>query len=309
MLLRSGGAHGLRGTGSMMFKRISLVSILSVALCCSTALTPAQAASSTVEQSSSTFQQLVVDIQRMLTELGYRPGPVDGAIGDRTRQAIRRYQSNTSLPVDGHPSEGLRQHLRVTTGAAAPASHHTTQTAAKASTRKAAWQGQAVSDALLRIAPSAASASRQRIGKGAALEVIRRQGPWLEVRVKSSGAEGWVKQESVRAAAETASAAPKKESGGFFSNLARGVARLLGGSSDAPQNQGTVTVGIRGLAAEDLENAIPNPGELDRMEGFRADREQAYRFAGAEQLTAQSVDYIPDSASSPSSTAAPDGRD
>jgi hypothetical protein len=139
--------------------------------------------------------------------------------------------------------------------------------------------------------------------------VIRRQGPWLEVRVKSSGAEGWVKQESVRAAAETASPAPKKESGGFFANLARGVARLLGSSSDAPQNQGTVTVGIRGLAAEDLENAIPNPGELDRMEGFRADREQAYRFAGAEQLTAQSVDYIPDNASSPSSTAAPGGRD
>jgi hypothetical protein len=70
-----------------------------------------------------------------------------------------------------------------------------------------------------------------------------------------------------------------------------------------------VTVGIRGLAAEDLENAIPNPGELDRMEGFRADREQAYRFAGAEQLTAQSVDYIPDNASGPSSTAAPGGRE
>ena len=95
-----------------------------------------------------------------LTDLGYRPGSVDGAYGERTRQAIRRYQSNTGLVVDGHPSEGLRQHLRVTTGSAPPAGTQGSpgqKAAAAKKPRKAAWQGQTIADSLLRIAPSGAS--------------------------------------------------------------------------------------------------------------------------------------------------------
>lgn len=276
-----------------MANRLALVCVLGATLGLVTVQPYAQTAANTTQSTSSSFQQLVLDIQSMLTELGYRPGPVDGAIGDRTRQAIRRYQSNTGLAVDGHPSESLRQHLRVTTGSSAPASAAGAQAGAAPSVRKAAWEGQTLTETLLRIAPSEASAGRQQLAKGTSLEVIRRQGAWLEVRVKGARAEGWVKQVSVRASAQTTAAPPKKESGGFFANLARGVSRLLGGSSDAPQNQGSVTVGIRGLAPEDLANAIPNPGELDKMESFRADRDQAYRFAGEEQLTAQTIDYIP----------------
>jgi hypothetical protein len=161
---------------------------------------------------------------------------------------------------------------------------------------------------LLRIAPSEASASKQRLEKNTPLEVIRRQGPWLEVRVKNSRSEGWVKQVSVRAAAEAASAPSKSESGGFFANLARGVSRLLGGSSNAPQDQGNVTVGIRGLAPEDLASAVPNPGELDKMESFRADRDQAFRFASEERLTAQTIEYIPAPSAGSGGAAATGGR-
>lgn len=274
--------------------RYLLVGVLSLALCLLAPLS--HGASSTSDAAPASFKQLVMDIQHMLTELGYRPGPVDGSFGNSTRQAIRRYQSNTGLAVDGHPSESLRQHLRVTTGSAAPAG---TQAGAanKAATakapRKAAWQGDTIADSLLRIAPSGASSSKQRLPKGTQLEVIRRQGAWLEVRVKASGSEGWVKQSSVRAATETtAAASSKKKSGGFFANLSRGISRLLGGAKEEPRDQGNVTIGIRGLAPEDLAATIPDPGELDKMEGFRADRDQAYRFAGEEKLTAQSVEYI-----------------
>ncbi len=300
-------------TGLMMSDRILLVSVLSVALWLVALPAQAQTASSSPQGSQNSFQQLVTDIQRMLTELGYRPGAVDGAVGERTRQAIRRYQSNTGLAVDGHPSESLRQHLRVTTGTAgpksAPGSGASTQAASEASKRKAAWRGQTVSDSLLRIAPSGASASKQRLAKGTQLEVIRRQGAWLEVRLTASGTEGWVKQVSVRPAAKAAAAPAKKKSGGFFANLARGVTRLLGGSSQAPQDQGNVTVGIRGLAPEDLMAAIPDPGELDKMEGFRADRDQAFRFAGEEQLTAQTVEYLRAAGSGSKSPAVSAGRD
>jgi hypothetical protein len=84
---------------------------------------------------------------------------------------------------------------------------------------------------------------------------------------------------------------------------------LLGGSSDAPQNQGSVTVGIRGLTPEDLTSAIPDPAELDKMEGFRADRDQAFRFAGEEHLTAQTVEYIVEVEPASSGPATSGGRD
>jgi SH3-like domain-containing protein len=282
----------------MMSKRLLHVFIFSVALCAFVPTSQGQTASGSTQASPGSFQELVMDIQRMLTELGYRPGVVDGKMGERTRQAIRRYQSNTGLPVDGHPSPALHQHLRVTTGAATPAASTagaSTGAATEESKRKAAWQGQTVSDSLLRIAPSGASASKQRLAKGTRLEVIRRQGAWLEVRLADSGAEGWVKQASVRAVTDTASApstSSKKKSGGFFASLARGVSRLLGGSSDAPQDQGTVTVGVRGLAPEDLASTIPDPGELDKMESYRADQDQAFRFAAEEQLTTQTIEYL-----------------
>jgi peptidoglycan hydrolase-like protein with peptidoglycan-binding domain len=281
-----------------MFVRYISVATLILAVYAIAPPAVAQTASSEASTAPSSFGELVTDIQRMLTDLGYRPGPVDGKMGDRTRQAIRRYQSNTGQPVDGHPSPALHRHLRITTGAAAPAA--STAGASPGATtekseRKAAWQGQTVSDSLLRIAPSAASVSKQRLATGTRLEVIRRQGAWLEVRLADSGVEGWVKQVSVRPVSDTASAPSKKKkkSGGFFAGLARGVSRLLGGSSDAPQDQGNVTVGIRGLAPEDLASTIPDPGELDRMESFRADEDQAFRFAAEEKLTVQTVEYLP----------------
>ena len=297
----------------MVFGRYLLAGILAAILCWTTPVVEAQTAAAVAQKPATTFRQLVTDIQRMLTELGYRPGPVDGSYGQHTRQAIKRYQSNTGLTVDGHPSEDLRQHLGITTGVVAPKSttaggEGSAAASVARSNRKAAWQGRTVSDSLLRIAPTGSSASSLRLAKGTVLEVIRRQGAWLEVRVKSSGSEGWVKQVSVVAVGGTAAPPRKKKSEGFFANLARGVSRLMGGSPDPPEEQGSVTVGIRGLAPEDLVSAIPDPKELEKMEGYRANRDQAFRFAGEEQLTAQTVEYIQGAESESSSPAVSSGR-
>lgn len=291
----------------VMIQRLLFVSALSIAL---VLLAPPPGAVAAGDEPPESFPRLVKDIQGMLTELGYRPGPVDGSMGDRTRQSIRRYQSNTGLPVDGHPSADLWRHLRVTTGAAPAAPAPGTAGASKAP-RKAAWQGETVADALLRIAPSGASASRRHLPKGTGLEVIRRQGTWLEVRVEGTSTEGWVKQSSVRAESRAGAAAPapKKESGGFFANLSRGISRLLGGSREAPRDQGNVTVGIRGLAPEDLAATVPDPGELEEMEGYRADRDTAYRFAGEERLSAQTVEYLAPVAPAAEAPATRGGRD
>lgn len=58
----------------------------------------------------------VVAAQEALTAQGYRPGPIDGVAGPRTREAIRRYQSDHGLPATGVVSQALVNHLRLVTG-------------------------------------------------------------------------------------------------------------------------------------------------------------------------------------------------
>jgi hypothetical protein len=54
----------------------------------------------------------VASVQADLRALGYDPGPVDGILGARTVAAIRDYQRDMGLPVDGRPSATLIDSLR-----------------------------------------------------------------------------------------------------------------------------------------------------------------------------------------------------
>lgn len=67
----------------------------------------------------------IVDLQWQLALHGYDPGPADGEPGARTTAAIRHYQADAGLPVDGRPSQALLDHLKYTVpavrNAAAPA--------------------------------------------------------------------------------------------------------------------------------------------------------------------------------------------
>ena len=40
----------------------------------------------------------IKQMQQQLTDLGYHPGPADGIMGDKTRQALQRFQSDRNLP-------------------------------------------------------------------------------------------------------------------------------------------------------------------------------------------------------------------
>ncbi len=57
------------------------------------------------------YSNLVASTQSGLARLGYAPGPSDGVIGPRTRSAIREYQTDHGLPVDGRPSPALERHI------------------------------------------------------------------------------------------------------------------------------------------------------------------------------------------------------
>ena len=53
----------------------------------------------------------IAETQRLLNELGYDAGPVDGQMGPATRQAIRSFQRDSDLPVTGAFSSGLLNRL------------------------------------------------------------------------------------------------------------------------------------------------------------------------------------------------------
>ena len=50
-------------------------------------------------------------VQQRLRNLGYDPGPIDGACGPRTAAAIRMFQSEHDLPVDGNPARATLDKL------------------------------------------------------------------------------------------------------------------------------------------------------------------------------------------------------
>ena len=50
-------------------------------------------------------------IQAALAAKGYKPGPIDGQMGTKTREAIRQYQAATGFEVTGNPSAALQRSL------------------------------------------------------------------------------------------------------------------------------------------------------------------------------------------------------
>lgn len=65
--------------------------------------------------------ELVLEIQRALTALGYTPGPVDGAMGPNTRAALIAFERDEDLPEAGDPTVERLDALRESVAKAAAA--------------------------------------------------------------------------------------------------------------------------------------------------------------------------------------------
>jgi len=55
---------------------------------------------------------MLMEIKKLLGELDFQPGPMDGTLDDQTVAAIQSYQQTAGLPVDGKPSQALLEELR-----------------------------------------------------------------------------------------------------------------------------------------------------------------------------------------------------
>jgi peptidoglycan hydrolase-like protein with peptidoglycan-binding domain len=69
-------------------------------------------ATSVDEMAPKMRQAFIVGIQEELKQHGYRPGPVDGVLGSRTRGAIRAYERDAKLPVTGAATKEILDHMK-----------------------------------------------------------------------------------------------------------------------------------------------------------------------------------------------------
>ncbi len=142
----------------------------------------------------------------------------------------------------------------------------------------AASPGSLIRDETLRSQPSATAASVGSIGKGAAVDIIGRQGGW--VQVQSGKSHGWVRLLSVRAGSGGAAGA--------------GLGDVVGMATNKSDPSRVVSVaGVRGLSEEDLKKAAFNPAELAKLETLGVSAAQANAFAAKSGLKATSVAELP----------------
>ena len=66
----------------------------------STAVYAADSQSRSEDQTSYAFN-MVQKAQRVLKDLGFNPGPIDGKWGHRTRSAVLEFQQKNNLPATG----------------------------------------------------------------------------------------------------------------------------------------------------------------------------------------------------------------
>jgi peptidoglycan hydrolase-like protein with peptidoglycan-binding domain len=229
---------------------------------------------------------LVREVQGLLAERGYDPGPVDGLMGRGTRNAILRYQREHSLPADGRASAKLRDHLR-----SAPA---VTRAEGRDDARAGAGPSSARSDPALalrdtelRSSPSVSAPVVTRVSAGGSVTLIGTSGRWSLART-SRGAEGWAPAAHFRIGlAEQQS--PQSNAG---KSWLRSLTALLSPRRPQRAQGGTVTVGIRGLQADDIANARPNPGAVEGLGRYRASEDTARRHARRSGLVARRFDYL-----------------
>ena len=123
--------------------------------------------------------------------------------------------------------------------------------------------------------PATDAATVVTLQENASVETLDRKGGWT--RVKAADGEGWVRMLALRF-------------GGNAKPGASGVTQVFNVARTG--TSGTqVTTGVRGLDAEELATARPNPAELQKLEKFATDRGAAEKFARQGKLTASAVDY------------------
>lgn len=132
----------------------------------------------------------------------------------------------------------------------------------------AAETGSALKNDSLRAEPFADAKVSGSFNRGDSLEILKKQGAWLQVKTKNS--TGWVRLLSVKRGTATAG------------NQSAGVLAVASGR--AGTGQVVSTTGIRGLSEQELKAAKFNEAEIKALESYTTSAEQGQQFAKAGNL-------------------------
>jgi hypothetical protein len=131
---------------------------------------------------------------------------------------------------------------------------------------------------------SAEARTVSTLREGTAVKVLQRAGGWA--KVEAGGQSGWIRVFHLRFAT-VVETGTSSGAGGALS----GLGSMFGGSRNTSTKATIATTGIRGLSPEDLKNANPDREALKRVQGYRADKASAERFAREGKLVEAAVDY------------------
>lgn len=132
----------------------------------------------------------------------------------------------------------------------------------------------------LRDKPFLDAAAISSIAADTRIEIRSRKGAWMEVKLPN-GQLGWIKLLNVRTS-----------TGSTSSNTALANVIKTGSSGK------TVTTGVKGLSAEEIQNAVPNLAEVRKMSSYAASPQEAQNSAAASQLRRVSVPAFSESKAS-----------
>lgn len=116
------------------------------------------------------------------------------------------------------------------------------------------------------------------LGKGAKVDILGRNGGWMQV--SAGRTKGWTRMLNIRRGAATA-------------NLDLAGAVQVASGRAATGNIASTT-GIRGLSNEDLQKAPFNEPQLKQLEDYTVSADQARQFANKTRRAARNVDKLPD---------------
>jgi len=113
------------------------------------------------------------------------------------------------------------------------------------------------------------------------VQILERRGGWM--RISGKGKTGWAKLFQVRTGT-----GPEAQKSGEGLAILRNI-----GETGRSGSQGIVaTTGIRGLSAEDLKTAKPNPQAVAAMDSYRASDGTARQYAQSAGLKEKNIPFL-----------------
>lgn len=152
-----------------------------------------------------------------------------------------------------------------------------------AASASAAESGYTLRDTELRDKPFLDAKPTTTLPQKTNVEILTRRGGWMEIQTIEGKRRGWVRLLNVRLGDPD-----RRPVGGNI------LSAIGFGTRARAQTTATVTTGVRGFSEEDLQNAKPDPAEVQRMEGFAVDAAVLTGFAQTGKLNPTAVPYVDD---------------